>query len=271
MLEAKDMYALVVMDGRDATIGVLKGTYFNLEKKLRSFAMGKTSKGGQSAGRYERAIEESIDDYYKSVADAVNEVFVKYQYKLSGLVVGGPGPTKENFVKSKNLNYQIKVLGTFDTGYVDEHTGVNELLEKAKNILSEQAAVKEKRVMERFMDEVSRNGLATYGYESVKKAMAADNVLKLIISEDIELTEVEYKCSNCGQILKFIENGNSRRNKHEDGGNLEIVGQKDAIEALIETADSRNIDVVFVSTNNQQGKQLLLGFQGIAAMLRYKR
>jgi peptide chain release factor subunit 1 len=271
MLEAKETYVLVVMDGRDATIGILKGTYFNLEKKVRSFASSKSSKGGQSAGRYERAIEESIDDYYKTVADAVNDVYVKYQNKLSGLVVGGPGPTKENFIKSKNLNYQIKVLGTFDTGYTDEHTGINELLEKARDILSEQAAVKERKIMERFMDEVSRNGLAAYGYEKVKKELAADNVVKLIISEDIELTEVEYKCTSCGQTLKYIEQGNSRRTKHEDGGNLEIASQKDAIGSLIEMADSKNIDTVFVSTDSQFGNQLLLGFQGVAAMLKYKR
>lgn len=271
MLEAKDMYVLVVMDGRDATIGMLKGTYFNLEKKLRSFAQSKTSKGGQSAGRYERAIEESIDDYYKSVADAVNEVYAKYQGKVTGLVVGGPGPTKENFVKSKNLNYQIKVVGTFDTGYTDEHTGINELLEKAKEVLSEQAIVKERRVMERFMDEVSRNGLAVYGYEKVKKELMSDNAVRLLISEDIELTEVEYKCTNCGQTVKYLEPGNGRHTKHEDGGNLTIVSQKDAIEDLIDMADKKGIDVIFVSTTSQHGNELLLGFQGIAAMLKYKR
>lgn len=271
MLEAKDMYVLVVLDGRDATVGLLKGTYFNLEKRVRSFAQQKARKGGQSAGRYERAIEESIDDYYKMVADAVNEVFVKYQGKISGLVVGGPGPTKENFVKSKNLNYQIKIIGTFDTGYTDEHTGINELLEKAKDVLSEQAAIKERRVMERFMDEVSRNGLAVYGYEKVKKELASDNIVRLIISEDIELTAVEYKCTSCGTTLKCIEQGNNRHTKHEDGGTLEVVSQKDAIEELIEIADKKNIDVVFVSTDSQHGNELLLGFQGIAAMLKYKR
>lgn len=272
MLESKDTYAIVVMDGRDATLGILKGTHFVLEKKVRSFAQGKARKGGQSAGRYERAVEESIDDYYKSVADATNDMYAKYNYKLSGLIVGGPGPTKENFVKSKNLNYQIKVLGTFDTGYVDEHTGVNELLEKAKEILSEQEAVKERRTMEKFMDEVSRSGVATYGYRNVKNALTMDNVSKLIISDEIELTEIEYKCSNCGSAFTFLEQGNSRHAKHdEDGGSLDIIKQKDAIEELIEMADKKNIDVVFISTNSPHGNELLLGFQGVAAMLRYKR
>ncbi|MGI0100518.1 MAG: peptide chain release factor aRF-1 [Candidatus Micrarchaeaceae archaeon] len=271
MLEAKEMYAIVVMDGRDATIGVLKGTYFNLEKRARSFAHAKVRKGGQSAGRYERAIEESIDDYYKTVADAVNEVYVKYQNKLSGLVVGGPGPTKENFVKSKNLNYQVKVLGTFDTGYTDEHTGVNELLEKAKDILSEQDAIKERRIMDRFMDEVSRNGLAVYGYGNVMKALNSDNVARILISEDLELTEVEYRCTKCGAAIKATEQGNFRQLKHDDEGNLEIVSQKDALEELIEMADSKNLEIVFISTNSQHGNQLLMGFKGIAAMLRYRK
>lgn len=121
------------------------------------------------------------------------------------------------------------------------------------------------------MNEVSRNGLATYGYDKVKREMMADNVVKLIISEDLELTEVEYKCTNCGQNVTYIELGNSRHTKHEDGGAFEIVSQKDAIEDLIDMADKKNIDVVFVSTNNQYGNQLLLGFQGVAAMLKYKR
>ena len=271
MLEATDMYVLVVMDGRDATIGVLKGTHFSLEKKLRSFAHAKVRKGGQSAGRYERAIEESIDDYYKSVADAVNDVYAKYQHKLSGLVVGGPGPTKENFAKSKNLNYQIKIVGTFDTGYTDEHTGVNELLEKAKDVLSEQAAVKERKIMDRFMDEVSRDGLATYGYYKVKNALLNDNVSRLIISEDADIASVEYKCSSCGQAINSVEEGNMRKTKHEDGGTLEIVSQKDAVGELIEMADKKGIDVVFVSTDSQHGNELLLGFKGIAAMLKYRK
>jgi peptide chain release factor subunit 1 len=271
MMEAKEMYILVVMDGRDATVGTLKGTYFSVDKKLRSFAHAKVRKGGQSAGRYERATEESINDYYKNVADAINAVYLKYPGKISGLVVGGPGPTKENFVKSKNLNYQIKVMGIFDTGYTDEETGVNELLEKAKDLLSEQAAVKERRTMERFLDEVARGGYAVYGLNNVKNALMADNVTKLLISEGAELTEVEYKCSKCGATLKFIEQGNTRHEKHEDDGSLDIVSQRDAIEDVIELADKKDIDVVFVSTDSQAGNQLLLGFKGIAAILKYKK
>jgi peptide chain release factor subunit 1 len=271
MMEASDMYILAVLDGRDATVGILKGARFELVKKVRSFASSKSSKGGQSAGRYERAIEESIDDYYKTVADAVNDIYLRYTKKIAGLIVGGPGPNKDNFVKSKNLNYQIKVLGMFDTGYTDEHTGVNELLDKSKDLLSKQAIVKERAVMDRFLEEVARNGLVTYGYEKVRNALDNDNISKLIISEELELTSVSYVCSNCKKEFTDIEEGNFRKAKHDCGGNLEVVSQKDVIEEMIEDAEKKGVEMVFISSESPHGKQLLLGFRGIAAMLRYRR
>lgn len=271
MMEAQEMYLLLVMDGRDATLGTLKGTYFELDKKIRSFAHAKVRKGGQSAGRYERATEESIDDYYKSVGDSVNELQRKYGKKIAGIIVGGPGPAKDNFVKAKTINYQIKVMGVFDTGYTDEHTGIKELLGKAEDLLAQQAAVKERTVMERFMSEVARNGLAVSGYAKVKAELDHDNVAKLIVSEGLELTEVKYKCSNCKEEITVVEEGNFRKLKHECGGSLEVVSQKDVVGDLIELADRKNVDVVFVSMDSEKGNELLLGFHGVAAMLRYKR
>jgi len=269
-LEAKELYVLVVMDGREATIALLKGAHVTLEKRIRSFAHAKVRKGGQSAGRYERAISESINDYYKSVGDSINVVFEKYGFRISGLVVGGPGPAKDNFVKSKVLNYQIKVLGVFDTGYTDETMGINELLERSKELLKEQAAVQERKVMDRFLTEVSRNGLAISGYENVKKALLNNNVVRLIISEDVELTDITYRCTTCKEEFSAVEKGNARQTRHLEGGSLEIVRATDAIEELIETADNMEVEVAFVSSESQYGKELLLGFGGVAAILKYK-
>ncbi|HUC38808.1 MAG TPA: peptide chain release factor aRF-1 [Candidatus Acidoferrum sp.] len=270
-MEAKDIYVLLVMDGRDATIALLRGTSTTVEKKIRSFAHAKVRKGGQSAARYERAISESINDYYKSVGDSVNSVFEKYGFKaVRGLVVGGPGPTKDNFVKAGVLNYQIKTLGVFDTGYTDETMGVRELLERSGEILREQAATQERKVMERFLVEISRNGLATSKYENVKAALANNNVARLIISEDAELTAVTYRCTTCNSEFTVVEEGNARQSRHTEGGTLQIIKESDAIEELISLADNMGIEVAFVSANSQYGKELLLGFGGVAAMLKYK-
>ena len=270
MLESTDNYVLLIMDGREATIALLSGTHVQVEKKLRSFAHAKVRKGGQSAARYERAISESINDFYKTIGDSINDVFAKYNFKLNGLIVGGPGPTKENFVKAKTLNYQIKVLGIFDTGYTDEHTGINELLEKAKDMLAEQDVIKEKKVIDKFMNEVASNGLAVFSYEKVKNVLLNNNVIRLIVSEDLELTEVKYKCSSCNAEFNAIEPGNSRQMRHSCAGSLEIISQEDAVEKLIQIAEKLNIDITFISSETSYGRQFLLGFNGIAAMLKYK-
>jgi len=270
MIEIKDKYVLVVMDGRDATVGILKGNQFTVEKKLHSLAHSKIRKGGQSANRYDRLIEESIEDYYKRIADAVNDIYAKYDFKLKGVIVGGPGPAKENFVKANFLNYQIKVLGIFDTGYTDETMGISELLEKSKELLEEQAAIIERKVMEKFLGEIARNGLATYGYDNVKKALEKNSVDKLLISEDLELDEVVYKCSNCGKEFRVLEKDGHRETKHDCGGSLSILEQKDAIEELIDLADKSNVEIIFISKESQYGRELAMGFEGVAALLRYK-
>jgi peptide chain release factor subunit 1 len=270
MADAKDMYALVIMDGRDATVGLLKGNHFEKEKSIHSFAHAKIKKGGQSMNRYQRLIEESIEDYYKRIGNTVDELYAKHSFKIKGLIVGGPGPAKENFVKAKTLNYQIKVLGVFDTGYTDEGQGVNELLERSKEVLAEQEAIQERNLMERFMTEVGRKGLAVSGYHDVKMALQSNNAAKILVSEGIELKKVQYKCSKCGTEITEVEQGNLRKEKHDDGGTWEIVKQTDAVEELLDMADQMNIDVISISDDSQYGKQLLLGFGGIAAMLKYK-
>ena len=271
MLETKDTYALLIMDGRDATVAELRGTRVDVEKRIRSLAHAKVRKGGQSAARYERGSEEATKDYYKNVADAINQLYAKNDYKIKGLIVGGPGPNKEDFLKAEYLNYQVKVLGTFDTGYTDENEGVRELLDKSKEVLKEQEAIREGRIMERFLGEVSRGGLAVYGYENVKKELDSNNVDKLIISEEAELEDVKYTCGQCGATFNALEENGKRQERHECGGKLEAVEARDVISGLVEKAEEQGIEVYFLSDDSSYGKQLLMGFRGIAALLRYKR
>ena len=269
IVESRDVYVLLVMDGREATIATLKGAHIQVMRRLSSNAHAKVRKGGQSARRYERAIEESIGDYYKRISEDVNGIFEQAQFRMKGLIVGGPGPAKEGFVKANALNYQIKTLGTYDTGYTDEF-GLHELVEKAAELLKEQEALRERKVVERFIQERVRNGLAVYGYEGTKEALKKNQAGTLIISEDLELHEVTYKCSSCGKSFSKIEKGRESSSRHECGGTLNVTGRKDAIEELIEIADKAGTDVAFVSSESSYGKEFFMGFGGIGAILRYK-
>jgi peptide chain release factor subunit 1 len=270
MIEAKDTYALLAMDGREATIATLKGSHIQVVRRHHSLAHAKMSKGGQSAGRFERAREEDIEFYYSEISESINDLYQQNQNKLKGLIVGGPGPAKENFIRRNKLNYQVKVLGVFDTGYTDE-TGLNEIVEKAHELLTEVEASQERKILERFKSEIAGNGLAVHGYEKTKEALEKNKAHTLIINNELELHRTVYKCSVCGSTMEHIDRDGDRLAKHDDdGGTLTAIEDNDAIEELIDRADKIGAETVFVSSESSLGKEFLMGFGGIGALLRYK-
>lgn len=269
MLETKESYGIVVMDGRDATLAVVRGTNINIMKKLHSMAHAKINKGGQSQRRFQRLIEEAIEKYYVRVGEAMDEAFLN---RVKGIIVGGPGPTKDFFLKMKPYNYQHKVLGCVDTGYTDEY-GVREVLSKSEGILAEQEAIKEKILVERFIKSIVSDGLATYGESQVRDAIISRQAEKVLLSEGLTHIHATYKCPQCGS-------GDSRisREKPEERipcgqcrAEMRLQAETSLVDELADLAKANDIEVEIISTDTVEGAQFLTGFGGIGAFLRYKK
>lgn len=270
IVSSKDTYALLVMDGREATIATLKGSHIQIIKRLNSMVHAKVGKGGQSQARFVRQREETIGEYHTRVSEIINSTFMSSDFKIKGLIVGGPGPAKESFLKSNTMNYQIKVLGTYDTGYTDEF-GLHEMIEKATDLLKEQEAYQERKVIEKFMQEIVRKALAVYGFDETHHALVANQVHTLIINDSLEIHQITYKCNADNSVFSKIEYGGHIESKHaEDGGTLELVEDKDMIEELISIADKNGAETIFVSSESSYGREFLMGFKGVGALLRYK-
>jgi peptide chain release factor subunit 1 len=69
--------------------------------------------------------------------------------ELKGILVGGPGPTKEDFIKEGQIVTALKdkIMGVKDIGYSDEH-GIDLLVEASQDLLGQQEIVQEKKLME---------------------------------------------------------------------------------------------------------------------------
>ncbi|HIQ49749.1 MAG TPA: mRNA surveillance protein pelota [Nanoarchaeota archaeon] len=102
------------------------------------------------------------------------------------IILAGPGFAKEEFFKylKENLS-EIKSRKVF----VDSisHTGmagVNELLKRGtlKRILKETRISEEAKEIEKFFEEIAKEGLAVYGAQEVKKAIELGALEKLLIS-----------------------------------------------------------------------------------------
>ena len=273
MLEQKDSYGLIVIDRSEATLGILHGKRIIPIKNFQSMVPSKHGRGGQSARRFERLIEIAAHEFYKKIADIANESF-RAEKNLKGVLVGGPGPTKEFFVKSEYLHYELqkKIVDTFDTGYTDEY-GLKELVEKARESLKDIDLMREKDLMQRLLEEIRKpdGGLSIYGEDQVKNALTIGAVDTLIISEDMRRVKLKLTCPSCENKQEALAKDSAEDVKCAKCGSLMKVDQvDDLVGEMHRLADQNNTKVEFVSGESEEGQLLLKAFGGVAGILRFR-
>lgn len=209
MLEIKEVYGLVVLDRREATIGLLIGKKIKTLQKFNSMVPGKTTKGGQSAARYGRIRENMAKEFFKKIAEQVKQEFYPLKGDLKGILVGGPGPAKEDFLKEGQLITALhdKIMGVKDIGYADEH-GLELLVEGSRDLLAEQEITLEQEIMEKFFNMLGKEKDKTaYGIEEVEKALQYGAVEVLLLSKKLKKPDIkkyEKKAKETGVDVKLI-------------------------------------------------------------------
>ena len=273
MLETKEIFGLIVIDRAEATVGLLSGKRIIPIKNMQSLVPSKHGRGGQSARRFERLIEIAAHEYYKKVAGVVNESFL-LQKNLKGILVGGPGPTKDFFVKSEYLHYELqkKILDTFDVGYTDEY-GLKELVEKSREELRDLDLMREKDLMQRLFEEIRKpdGGMSIYGEEQVKNALMIGAVDKLILSEDLRRVRLKLTCPSCGAKKEAMAKDSTEDVKCSKCGAIMKVDEvDDLVGELHKVAAQNNTKVEFISGESEEGGLLMKAFGGIAGILRFR-
>lgn len=278
MLEEKGTYGLLVLDRNEATVGLLRGKVIDIVKRMTSNVPGKHGRGGQSQRRFERLIEIAAHEYFKRVGEYASEVFMNTP-DLRGIILGGPGPTKEFFYNEGYLHPKVqeKILEVVDTSYTDDF-GIRELVDKSHKVFKDLEVTKEKKLVQKFLQEVVKdNGLAAYGEKEVRDLLKMGAVDTLLYSEDVESFRAKISCSNCGheetrtvRDIKKLEEKISSEECPKCGENaLGVDDFKSTLDELSEIAESTGATVEVISTDTEEGQQLK-AFGGIAAILRFR-
>ena len=278
MLVEKELYGLFLIDRRECTIGILRGKRIDLLKYMTSQVPGKHGRGGQSQRRFERLTEIAAHEWFVKCGEKASEIFQEYK-DLKGIIVGGPGPTKQYFVDENYLHYEIqdKIIDTFDTGYTDEF-GLRELVDAASATMTDLKVSREKKLMKRFLSEVTKTegGLAVYGESEVRKALKIGAVDTLLLSENLRKYKVNLKCSDCDyEEIRIIKEDDLKDfkplkcTKCGSDGSLEFVDKKDVIDELSDLAEKTSANVELISTGSAEGDSLYSAFNGVAGILRY--
>ena len=231
MLEAKHVYGLIVIDHKDANIALLKGKSIVELNNMHSFVPGKMRAGGQSAPRFQRERQEEIKQFFKKVAETAANAFRGIK-NLNGILIGGPGPAKEDFYSGNFLPDDLKkkviaVKDLSDTG----QQGLRQLVLKSEDVLSQEEIIAEKKILDEFFRHLARDdGFASYGEQEVRENLEKGAVDKLLLSEALP---------------------------------------EEKIDEFADIAKQFGTEVILISEETQEGVQLReLG--GFGAILRYK-
>lgn len=208
MLEVEDVYGLVVIERKEATIGLLEGKNIKVLRHMTSGVPGKFKTGGQSSQRFHRIIEGMSKEFYKRIAEAVKGEFFEMK-KLRGILVGGPGPTKEDFISMGELTTALKdkILAVKDIGYADEH-GLHLLVQVSSDILAEEGITKEKSLLDRFFAMLgTKPDFVAYGRDEVRKALemgAASEILISTVNSSKEMDEFRELASSINATVHLV-------------------------------------------------------------------
>jgi len=278
MARDQRVVGIIAVDSKEASFGLLNGERFSLLENITSGVPGKTGKGGQSQRRYEREREMDVTAFFHRVAEHAAKTFLE-QNKVTSLLVGGPGPTKNDFLKGEYLNYELKnkLLNVVDTQSADKDA-VREVLDKSSEAMMNVCLPEEKNTMERLMAELNKqSGLAVGGLDPVLAGLKIGKVEVALVVDNSDLVQNIATCKKCGfskaeiidkedvqAIQRFLSSPCERC--HASG--YEVV-EKDMVDVLEDAASQTDARVEVFSIESADKAQLA-ALGGFAALLRYK-
>jgi peptide chain release factor subunit 1 len=216
--------------------------------------------------------------FFHRVAEHAAKAFLD-DHQVTVLLIGGPGLTKNDFLKGVFLNYQLSnvVLNTVDIQSVDK-AGLREILCKSDELLKNMCEPEEKKIVERLLAELAKpTGLAIYGFDLVLKALSSGEVDVALVTDDTGIVELDAVCKRCGTgRTSFVDEKKFQSLSGQlfrpctkcNGMDYEVV-VRDIVDVLEDFASQTNSRVEVISNSEEKAKLTTLG--AFAALLRYKR
>jgi len=283
MLEVKNVYGLLVLDLSGAWWGFLRGDRIETAGKSTSGIPDKQRKGGQSSARFQRNRQIAVNEFFSRAGDHASQAFLAerdFSLKFGGVLIGGPGMTKEDFFAGHFLHHEIqkRVIGLFDTVNTGER-GLGELAGSVRDAISREDIDGEKDLLGRFRQELAKGGgLAVSGEERVRVNLTTGAVGTLLLSAGLRKSRSRITCQKCGHAEE-------RTISLEPGVTIQdilthtcricsapIIGNEDGdiIEDMTRLADKSGAKTRIISENFEGGREFLVETGGIAAILRYR-
>jgi peptide subunit release factor 1 (eRF1) len=215
---------------------------------------GQHKQGGWSQARYQRSVDEDVQDHLRNVAEAT---FVQFKRSpFDNLLLGGPGETLADFEPKLHAYLKERLAGRIDIDV--ENASADDVHAAAAEKIAAHEQRREREALDRLREGVSTGGRGAAGLENVLGALNERRVAALLVGQGFEAAGCT--CPQCGLVWP-LDGGECPA----DGTALDCRGN--IVESAMELALVQSADVLVVRDEDHDRELQSLG--GIGAVLRF--
>jgi len=279
LLMDDEAFGFIVMDGNGCLYGLLQGSNREVLHKFSVDLPKKHGRGGQSALRFARLRLEKRHNYVRKVAETAAQLFITdgQRPNVQGIILAGSADFKSELMRSDLFDPRLHkiVLKLFDVSYGGDN-GFNQAIELSADTLGQVKLMKEKKLLQRYMDEISQDtGKYCFMVEDTLKALELGAVEDLIVWENLDVNRFALRNSSTGENTIVHLSAEQESNESffidkETGSELETIEKESFVEWLANNYKNYGCNLEFVTDRSGEGMQFVKGFGGIGGVLRWK-
>ena len=279
LLMDDEAFGFIIMDGNGSLYGTVQGSNREVLHKFSVDLPKKHGRGGQSALRFARLRLEKRHNYVRKVAEMATQLFVPDGQKpnIQGLVLAGSAGFKAELMRSDLFDNRLSaiVIKMCDVSYGGLQ-GFNQAIELSADTLVNVKLMKEKKLLQKFMDEISLDtGKYCFAVDDTFKALELGACQHLIIWENLDVERIVLRNTSTSEetvihLTKQQQANENHFNDPETGVELEVTEKESLVEWFANNYKQFGCNLEFVTDRSGEGTQFVKGFGGIGGILRWK-
>jgi peptide subunit release factor 1 (eRF1) len=155
---------------------------------------GQHKQGGLSQARYQRAVDQDVQEHLRNVAGAAFVHFKRVPF--DNILLGGPAETLTEFEQKLHAYLQQRVAGRIDVDV--ENSNADEVHAAAAARIAEHDQRREREALDRLREGVSTRGRAAAGLKATLEALNERRVEILLLAQGYEAPGCT--CPQCGWV-----------------------------------------------------------------------
>jgi len=222
---------------------------------------------------------EKRRNYVRKVCELATQHFISDEKPtVTGLVVAGSAELKGQVVASELFDPRLMAVllrPLVDVSYGGEH-GFGLAIDYVSDRLKGLKLVQEKRLLTRFLDEVSRDtGMYCFGIADTARALEMGAMEKIIMWESFGALRLTLQNPQSGEVrVRFcgpedVSSGEAFLCP-DTQVQLDVIERSTFLEWIVEAHKGFGATLELVTHRSTQGSQFCKGFGGVGGLLRYR-